>query len=448
MTYFSESIKTSKLAGPIILGELVQMSLHIIDSAMVGALSHEHLAAAALVLSVINIPFVFCIGLTIAIAQMSSMYNGRNKTQHVSHYFFNGAFLCLIMSSIISLGLYFGSGIVHHLNQEARVAELAQPFLEMLSLSIIPMILFMSFKQFADGLEFTKVAMVISICGLPLNVVINYLLIYGNYGFPRLELLGAGYGTLITRIIMLAAISIYVFRNKTFRKYWASRQYIWYLSKGSLKNISLIGVPTAFQLVMESGAFALSGILVGMISSEVQAAHQIALSLASFTFMVCMGLAQAGSIRVSKYYGQQNTEMISKVGRSTLWMAFIYGCVCAIFYTIFRYELPTFFNDNPEVISLAAILLIYAAIFQIPDALQAVAAGLLRGIRDIKYPTILIGIAYWLLGVPLGIYLTFSKNMNAQGIWIGFIIGLSFVALSLSLRFIRHTRRNNKILES
>jgi len=442
MSLFKESIKTAQLAGPIILGELVQMSLHIIDSAMVGALSHEHLAAAALVFSVANIPFVFCMGLTVAIAQMASMYNGQQKIQHVSHYFFNGTIICSIFALVISLSLYFGSGIVHHLNQDPKVAELAEPFMKMIALSIIPMVLFMSFKQLADGLENTKVAMFITICGMPLNVLLNYLFIYGNYGFPRLELMGAGLGTLLTRILMLIVIGLYILTNEKFKQYWQSRQRVWYVSRQAIKNINHIGIPTAFQLIMESGAFAISGILVGMISSQVQAAHQIALSLASFTFMVSMGLAQAGSIRVSRYYGEKNLHKISTVGKSTLIMSLIYGGLCALFYIIFRYQLPPFFNDNPEVISLAALLLIYAAIFQIPDAMQAVGAGLLRGMRDIRYPTFFIGVAYWILGVPLGIFLAFKLEWGAAGIWTGFIIGLSFVALTLSLRFLKMVKSN------
>lgn len=444
MLQVRESIKTLKLAGPIIFGELVQMALHIIDSAMVGAISYEHLAAAALVLSVINIPFVFCIGLTVAIAQMASMYNGIKKVYHVSHYFYNGTILCVSAAVIISLSLYFGSGIVHHLNQEPIVAELAEPFLKLLSLSIIPMILFMCCKQFADGVEYTKVAMVISFLGMPINVFINYLLIYGNFGFPRLELEGAGYGTLITRILMLVMIVFFLFRSKRFHIFWKDKSKIWFVSAKSLKSTMHIGVPTALQIVMESGAFAISGILVGMISSQAQAAHQIALSLASFTFMVSMGLAQAGSIRVSKYFGMENVPKIRQVGKSTLMMALIYGVICAIFYTIFRHQLPGFFNDDNQVIELAESLLILAAIFQIPDAIQAVGAGILRGMRDIRFPTIYIGIAYWLLGVPLGYLLAFHYNMNAQGIWIGFIIGLSFVAITLSVRFLKNVSKKKK----
>lgn len=263
MDWKSTSKRTLQLAGPIILGEIVQMVLHIIDAAMVGAISYKHLAASFLGFAITTIPFVFCIGITISLAQMSSLYNGRRDAPMVSHYFFNGMFVSLCVGALISLSLFFGSGIVHHLGQDPEVAILAQPFLELLSLSMLPMILFIACKQFADGLEYTKVAMTLSLIGVPINIVLNWLLIFGNWGFPRLELNGAGWGTLITRCLMFLAISVYLFRTSLFRKYWKVIRSQWYLRAHSIKQILKIGVPSALQVVLEAGAFAISGILVG-----------------------------------------------------------------------------------------------------------------------------------------------------------------------------------------
>lgn len=430
-----ESTRTLRLAGPIILGELVQMALHIIDTAMVGALSHKHLAACSLVFGIINIPFVLGIGLTIAIAQMVSLSKGKNDSPMVSHYFFNGMLISILASVLISVVLYWNADIVFHLNQDPEVAVLSKPFLQLMSLSMIPMILFIACKQFADGLEFTKVAMVISLAGVPLNISLNWLLIYGNFGFPRLELNGAAWGTLITRCLMLVSIILYIFNASIFKKYFKIIKRQWYFSWQSCKTILSIGVPTALQIVLEAGAFAVSGIVVGMIGSKEQAAHQIALSIASFTFMVSMGLSQAGSIRISNAYGKQNWMKIQTIGKSLLILALCYGVLCAIFFTIFKDSLPLLFNDNPEVLHIAGTLLVLAAIFQIPDAAQAVSAGALRGLRDVKIPTVYIGLAYWLVGMPLGYYLAFNGGMGAAGIWIGFIISLSLVSVFLALRF-------------
>lgn len=435
-----ESKQTLQLAGPIILGELVQMSLHIIDAAMVGAVSHVHLAASALVFGIINIPFVFGIGLSIAVSQMVALANGQRDASLVSHYFFNGIIICLVAACGISGLLYFGSDIVFHLNQQPEVAILAKPFLELMSLSMIPMILFIACKQFTDGLEYTKVAMIISIMGMPMNIGINWLLIYGNAGFPRLELVGAGWGTLITRTVMLMVLILYIIKSKLFAKYIKVARRQWRINLQSWKQMLHIGIPSALQIVLEAGAFAISGILVGMIGSEEQAAHQIALQIASFTFMVSMGLSQAGSIRVSNALGAFQHKKIAIIGRSAIIMALAYGILCAIFFTIFNTILPTFFNKNIEVISIAGSLLLAAAIFQIPDTLQAVSAGMLRGIRDVKVPTIYIGIAYWVFGMPIGVYLMFQQDYGPMGIWIGFIIGLTIVGSLLVTRFLKKSR--------
>ncbi|MDP4132062.1 MAG: MATE family efflux transporter, partial [Bacteroidota bacterium] len=198
----TETYKTIRLAVPIIIGELAQMSLHLIDTAMVGAISYKHLAAAALVMNAVNIPFVIGIGMTMSVSQMVSMANGRRDAQQVSHYFFNGFCLCALFAVLISLGLLAGRQILFHLGQDPEVATLAYPFMQLVGISIIPMLLFMTLKQFTDGLEYTRTAMILSLGALPVNTFLNWLFIYGNWGFPRMELEGAGWATLITRILI------------------------------------------------------------------------------------------------------------------------------------------------------------------------------------------------------------------------------------------------------
>jgi MATE family multidrug resistance protein len=427
--------KTLNLAFPIILGELSQMFLHIIDTAMVGAVSYKHLAAAALVMSVMNIPFVFGIGITISVSQMVSMANGRNDGRLVSHYLFNGFWLCAISAVVISLGIELSKNILFHLDQDPEVASLALPYLQMMGWSVIPMLLFMALKQFTDGLEHTKTAMILSILALPLNTFLNWLLIYGNWGFPRLELVGAGWGTLITRTLIFIVLGLIILYHGTFRRYIAVRSKQWKFKWETLKELLNIGLPSSFQITMEAGAFAVSGILIGTIGAVEQAAHQIALSIASLTFMVSMGLSQAGSIRTSNAFGRNDNRIIREIGKSTLLMALIYGSLCAIIFILFRNQLPFIFNKNAEVVAMAAYLLLFAALFQISDSTQAISAGLLRGIKDVKVPTYFIGIAYWAIGIPVGCLLAFYFNMGAAGIWTGFIVGLTFSAAFLSFRF-------------
>ncbi|MEO6686064.1 MAG: MATE family efflux transporter, partial [Dyadobacter sp.] len=244
----SEATKTIKLALPIIIGELAQMALHLIDTAMVGAISYKQLAAAALVVNTMNIPFVIGIGMTISVSQMVSLSHGRRDGQQVSHYLFNGFCLCALTAILISLTLVFGKNILYHLGQDPEVVTLAIPFMQLMGLSIIPMLLFMTLKQFTDGLEFTKTAMFLSLAGMPINILLNWLLIYGNWGFPRLELIGAGYATLITRSIIFLALGVTILRHKTFRKYIAVRKKQWVLQRKTLGELLHIGVPSSLQI--------------------------------------------------------------------------------------------------------------------------------------------------------------------------------------------------------
>lgn len=444
--YKTEARNTLKLALPIIFGELAQMSLHLIDTAMIGFTGYKQLAAASLVLNVINIPFVFGIGITISVAQMVSLAHGKSDKQQVSHYFFNGFWLCALFGVLISLGLFFGRNILLHLKQDPEVVKLAMPFMTLMSFSIIPMVLFMTLKQFADGLQYTKTAMTLSIIAIPLNVFLNWLLIYGHWGFPRLELVGAGIATLLTRIFIFLVLGIVILKHKVFRKYIAVAKNQWYFKLKTIRQLLKIGIPSSLQIGMEAGAFASSGIIIGTIGAAPQAAHQVALSCASFTFMVSLGLSQAGSILVSNTYGTKNWKRISVIGKSTLMLAIIYGTSCCILFSLLRNYLPMLFNDEAEVLKTASILLLLAAVFQIPDAIQATSAGLLRGIKDVNIPTLFVFIAYWIMGIPLGYLLAFHYGQNEKGLWYGFIIGLSFSAIGLTLRFLTKVKSNLKKL--
>ena len=258
----TEAAKTWKLSTPIILGELTQMALGIIDNIMVGSISYKHLAAAALVNSVMNIPFVLGIGITMSVSQTVSMANGRKDGLKVSHYLYNGFWLSSITAIAIALLLTLSSNILFHLGQDHTVATLAVPFLRLMGWSTIPMLMFIALKQFTDGLERTRTAMLLSLSALPINVFINWLLIYGNWGFPRLELTGAGFGTLITRTIILIAFLIVLQKHAFYKRYIAVRSRQWTIKRQTIKELLHIGIPSSLQVAMESGAFAVSAILI------------------------------------------------------------------------------------------------------------------------------------------------------------------------------------------
>ena len=446
MTFRKEAFITWKLSTPIILGELTQMALGIIDSIMVGKISYQQLAAAALVNSVLNIPFVLGFGLTISVSQTVSMANGRRDNLKVSHYLYNGFWLCTIAAILIAVALQFSKNILFHLGQDIEVATLGAPYLQLMGWSIIPMMMFISLKQFADGLERTRTAMLLSIAALPINIFINWLLVYGNGGFPRLELTGAGYGTLITRILILLIFMVVLFVHPFFRRYIAVRKNQWNLRLHTIKELLHIGIPSSLQVTMESGAFAVSSIIIGTVGAVQLAANQIALSCASLAFMISWGLAQGASIRVSNAWGRNNWKDINSIGKTTLISGIIYGILGVLFFVSFRYALPLAFNNDATVMALASVLMLYAAVFQISDATQVIAVGLLRGIKDVKVPTLYIAIAYWVVGIPVGCLMAFTFKMGVTGMWIGFVSGLTFSSVLLNYRFFKLLNQKNATL--
>ncbi len=436
-----EAVRTLQVAGPLILGNLTQIALGLIDSAMVGAISYKQLAASSLVTNMLGIPYVLGIGITVSISPLVAIHNGRGDQRKVAHYAYNGFWLCALTGVLIALCVVLGRKIVYSMGQDPEVAALAEPYLAIMGWSIIPMMMFLALKQFTDGLEYTRLAMALSLFSLPLDTFLNWVFIFGKLGMPRLELVGAGLTTLFSRAVIFVVLLWVILKKKRFSVYGKWRRSEWVLKLHSWWELLKIGVPSSLQYGMEAGAFSVSGIMIGWLGATQQAAHQIALNCASATFMVSVGLSQAGSIRVSGSYGRNDFSGLRRIGFSTLYTALIYGVACGIFFILFRNLLPHAFNSNAEVVDTAAFLLLFAALFQISDSTQSIGVGLLRGVRDVKVPTLLVTIAYWVLGIPTGYYLAFKAGMGATGIWIGFVIGLSFSSVLLNFRFNKISRK-------
>jgi len=435
----SELRKTIPLAYPLILSNLTQVAFGLIDTAMVGAVDYLQLAAAGLVVNVVAIPQVIGMGITMGVSPLVAMANGQGDKKRAASLFYNGFIISTVAGILLAIILFLGRFFLTHLNQDPAVVQLAIPYFSIMGISLFPMIVFLAMKQFADGLEYTKTGMTISLIALPVNAFLCWVFIFGNLGMPRMELVGAGVATLATRILQAIAMAVVLFNHRIFKPYIQLRKEAWILKKETIKELLHIGVPSSLQYAMESGAFSVSGIMIGWLGATVQAAHQIALNLASFTFMVSVGLSLAGSIRVSNAFGQQNIPLMRKIGVSTLVASLAYGVVCAILFILFRDQLPYIFNTDPTVINIAASLLLLAAVFQLSDASQAVGVGLLRGIKDVKRPTLYVAIAYWIIGIPIGYLLSFHFKMGAAGIWLGFVAGLTASSILLNHRFIKKT---------
>jgi MATE family multidrug resistance protein len=431
---------TLVIAGPIIIGNVSQIGLGLIDSAMIGAIDYRQLAASSLVINVLGIPQVLGIGITMAISPLVAMANGKNDVATASRVAYNGVLLSTLVACLISIGLVAGQEVLHHLGQDPEVVMFAQDYFIIMSWSLIPMLVFIGVKQFSDALEFTRTAMLLSLISLPLNALLNWIFIYGKFGIPRLELYGAGIATIITRVIIAIVLIVIILRHKTFKRYIQARKNAWKFNRKMWKDLLGIGIPSSLQYGMEAGAFAVSGIMIGWLGATAQAAHQIALNLASATFMAALGLSLAGSIRLANAYGRNDKTALRKIGISTIAGGLAYGTICAVLFIVFRNLLPQLFTNNAAVAALASGLLVYAALFQISDSTQAIGVGLLRGITDVKMPTLFVALAYWVIGIPLGYVMAFVLELQAAGIWIGFVAGLTVSSILLNLRFLHKTK--------
>jgi MATE family multidrug resistance protein len=437
---FKEFPATLKIALPIIISNVAQIGLNLIDSAMIGAVDYRQLAASSLALNVIVIPQVAANGMAIALSPLTAIANGRNDTLKASKVLYNGFILTTLLAIVIAVTMVITPTLLFHLGQDKEVVTFALPFYKLMAWSLIPMLMFSAVKQFCDGLEFTKTAMMLSLLSLPINAFLNWIFIYGRLGFPRMELAGAGVGTLVTRILIAVVLIIIVLRHRTFKPYIKLRPMAWKLDTKIWKELLHIGVPTSMQYGMEVAAFAVSGIMIGWLGATAQAAHQVALNLASATFMAALGLSMGGSIRVSNAFGRGERTTMREIGTSTFAGGLGYGIICAILFIIFRFRLPALFTQNEAVRTLTSSLLIIAAIFQISDATQAIGVGLLRGIKDVKAPTLFVAVAYWLIGIPVGYFLSFRMNLGASGIWIGFVTGLTASSILLNTRFLKKSK--------
>jgi MATE family multidrug resistance protein len=348
----------------------------------------------------------------------------------------NGLFVAFFMMLFLAIVIEFSQHfLLHNMGQDDIVVKLSSSYLRWMTWSMLPMILFMVLKQFSDGLGETKWPMYLALASLPVNGFLNYLLIFGKFGFPRLELAGAGVATFISRLLLFIAIILLLIYKSTYKPYLQDVKHAFLLKISRINEILRVGIPSAVQYGMEAGAFAVSGVMSGWLGYVQQAAHQIALNMAAITYMVSLGISSAGSIRVANARGQGSSDQVKKIGYSNFSMAAIYGLICAVLLYLGRNALPQLFNDEYNVLKYTSGLMILAGVFQISDSTQAVGIGLLRGIQDMKIPTFIVLIAYWIIGIPIGYYLAFSLKWEVYGLWIGFIVGLSASALLLFFRF-------------
>lgn len=416
------------------LSNLGHMMVNVADSVMVGQLGAVPLAGASLANVIFHLLLMFGIGISYAITPLVAAADGEQDHARSGELLKHSLLINTVTGVILFVIILVGGPILYKLNQPADVVEVALPYLNIVTLSMIPLMLFQTFRQFAEGLSYTKQAMIIVIGSNLFNVILNYIFIYGKLGFPAMGLNGAGWASFIARVILAAWIGYYVFSGKQFRKYrggFAIGRY----SKMMIRKLLSLGLPAGFQFIFEVGAFGFAVIMIGWIGTEELAAHQIAINLAAISYMMASGLSAAATVRVGNQLGQKDIPMLRVAAFTLYGMVTFFMAICAIGFIVGRYFLPSLYIDNQEVIEIASSLLIIAGFFQISDGIQVVSLGALRGLEDVKIPSILTFVAYWILALPTGYLLAFHFDMGAQGVWYGLLTGLTLVAIIMFWRF-------------
>lgn len=416
------------------IGSLGHLMVGLIDDIMVGRLSHVHLAATSLGNSLFFIAISIGMGFSFAITPLIAESDSEGDEKKGRLIFQHGLVLTTIMGVAMFVMLVLIQPLLHHLNQPVEVVALAIPYYEIVAFSMIPLMIFQGFKQFTDGLSQTKYAMHATIIANVINIILNFLLIYGIWIFPRLEIVGAAIGTLISRIAMVFFM-YYVLKSKSKFTVYLNRIHFAEIKKEILRKIMKLGFPTALQMLFEVGLFTASVLLAGTFGAYAQASNQIALKLATTTFMIAVGVGVAATVRIGNQKGLKNYVELRRIAFSNFLLIFIIMFCFSIGFMVLKDILPWMFTDNLEVIEIASSLLVVAGFFQLSDGIQAVVLGALRGLQDVNIPSVLSFIAYWIIGFPVCYYLGTILEMGPLGIWIGLLTALTCSAIMLLLRF-------------
>ncbi len=426
------------------LSQLGHVMMGVTDSIMVGHVGAVPLAAAALANVIFNVLLLFGIGVSYAMTPIIASANGEHNDKNITDTLKHGLMINFTNSVILVGIVILAKNLLYHIDQPEEVVALSIPYLSITTFSLIPALIFQTFRQFSEALSHTRIPMIVMIASNLLNVLLCYVLIYGHFGFPPMGLMGAGWATLISRLFMALAMAGFVYYARVFKAYQNGFSIGNYSSK-LISNMLHIGLPAGVQFIFEAAAFDFSAIMMGWLGAKTLAAHQIALNLATISYMTTSGLAAAATIRVSNERGKKDIITLRTVAYTLLMMAMAFMTLCAIGFILGRNVLPLLYVDDVEVIAMASPLIIIAGLFQLSDGAQVVCAGALRGLEDVKIPSLFIFIAYWIIGLPLGYWLGFKMGFGANGIWMGLLIGLTLTASAMFIRFRYLTRKMLKL---
>lgn len=430
-----------KVAGPIMLAQVGGAIVQLVDTFMVGRLGTIELAAVSFASAVFVIGFVAATGLlmgaTPIIGQLASNEKNKSRIVQIFQNLFLLASIVAVFVTILLLIVYF---IMPHMGQVPEVVVLARPYYLTLVFSIIPFLLFAAFRQFLEGVGNTSIAMVVTLLSNVVNIILNYFLIYGKCGFPEMGVLGAGVATLISRVLMPIMCFVYFkYKSKWLSYIKPFNRYLF--DKATLRELWSVGSPIMAHLLMEVSAFAFSGIMIGWLGAVELASNQIAQNMSHILFMVVLGISAATTIRVSHQYGARDYHAMRMASNASIHLCLMANAIMGSLLIIFRTEVASLFSDDPQVIYLGSQLLIFSGIFQLSDGMQAVGAGILRGLKDVKIIMLYSFISYVIINLPLGYFLGFVCEFGAEGVWCGFICSLSAAAILFRLRYLKQFKK-------
>lgn len=435
----------SLLAAPIVVSQIGHIVTGMVDNIFLGTIGKTEQAAGILANNVFVLILVFGIGLSYAITPLVSAAYVKQDLKEKAALLKNGLLLNALVSVILFLLLFFMTPLLRYMGQPEDVIDLAIPFFNVLMFSIIPVSFFFVGKQYTEGLGNTRAAMYISIAGNLLNIVLNYVLIHGLFGLPELGYMGSCWATFFARLFMGVAFIWMIFGWKGFNEInsWYKQtsfdfKHSWELFK--------IGIGSAMQFTFEVAAFVIAGIMTGWFGKESIDAHGISMSIAAFTYMFGSGISGAASIRVSASAANGDRAGVIRYGMASFYLVWMVTGFCAVLMVLLNHVLPLGFSNDNEIVQLSATLLLFAAFFQLFDGTQVVALGILRGLEDVKIPTLVTLVGYWLIALPLCYFLGKVFDMQVIGIWIALSVSLVFVASMLYWRF--RYLANGKLIQS
>jgi MATE family multidrug resistance protein len=428
-----------KLAIPITIGQLGQVLMGFFDVVMLGNYDKVVMSSVGLGNSIFLLFAVFGIGALFSISTLTSIAVGEDKQEQTIPIFKSSVVFTLILSGVLMLIIAFASNYLGVLGQSEEMTQMGARYMQIVNWSILPLMFFNCGKQIMDGLGITVMSMYITGIGLLSNIVLNYALIFGHWGFSSMGLEGAAYATNISRIIMAVLMMSLAWWSPIVQQLKKAG----YKSMSYLKELFEVGIPVGFTFFFEIAAFTIAMVFAGKLSNDHAGAHLIAINLASVTYMFVTGIAAAGNIMVGNHYGAMDIEGIRKAGFGALLMTIMIELFFALVFLIFNKEIPNISTKDAVLLEMTPSLIVLAAFFQLSDGLQAVGAGILRGIKDTKMTSIIASVSYWVIMTPLSYYLCFNLKMGLEGIWTAFIIGLSLAAFLLIHRFNKKTKNKH-----